>query len=234
MRLDPIFQREMLSHKDGKDYFMFNKAGLRCGTKFFFQAYHNCVDNLWLISTAANTGQGKGSQEPIQWLRGHRRYGEEFFSSFKGEEKIDRSKILYCIRGVDDSETLLASKAKDWFLLRYREELQGVGYVRHEIALPAKRRLELIPKEAITRKSKKQRIDLMLRLSLARAVINGPSSDTSSSSSSSPSTSDAEITPGNQLKSDKAIEKELGTVFSVVKRGRKNYKCQPKQQSPDI
>jgi len=103
--------------------------------------------------------------------------------------------------------------------------------------IPAKRRLELIPKEAITRKSKKQRIDLMLRLSLARAVINRPlSSDRSSSSSSSPSTSDAEINPHNLLTAERVYKSKLESkkISSALKAGLREYKRQSKQQGPDI
>jgi hypothetical protein len=189
MNLDPIFKEKIISKASGKGYFK-EEGGIVYGTKRFYMEYHNCVGNLWLISTAAGTK--KSNKDVIEWLEQHERFGTAFFDNIGGKESINCQGILYTTQ----DGSLLAKAARTWFQVRYGQEITAAGYVLHQIKEPLLRQVDKI--EQCDRK--RRRIKLMAKMATAAQLVEGddPSSSNGSLDQySSPSSSDAEITEKN-------------------------------------
>lgn len=203
MNVDPIFTQAMKKHPESEHYFIKGKDNLLYGTKYFYLVYHNCIDNLWLINTAANTGRGKGNEEALSWLRKHPRFGEAFFGSLGGEGAIDQSTILY----LTPEGNMLAQAARKWFQLTYKQEIAAMSYFKEQVLKPSKARLEKIPHEKDSHQKKRMQLNMMARLSLAKIIMQHSSS--SSQDSSSIPRADAEINEKNLQKMDQAMQKNI-------------------------
>lgn len=229
MNIDPLFAEEVLQHPESKNYFI--KATLDgieqyVGTRYFYMVYHNCIDNLWLISTAANTGQGKGNGDAIDWLKTHPRFSGAFFASMGGEASINRNTLLYTTAvGV-----ILAQAARKWFLETYKEEIAAVGFVRTEISKPAKKQLTKIIEDnkEDNKKLKKEKVKYMVRLALSSIFMQKPESVPSSpSSQSSDDSFSAEINSTNISSVKKIVQNQLD-VNNIINVARESYKKETK------
>ncbi|MGB3946436.1 MAG: hypothetical protein WBM13_00505, partial [Bacteroidia bacterium] len=189
------------AHSHGRDEIV--------GTKYFFQVYHNCIDNLWLISTAANTGLGKLNQNPVDWLGTHPRYGTRFFDDLGGIQAINRDSILFTVEK-PGQKTILAKIAKEWFLNTYKEELAVAGYLR-EMTSTAKRKLGEVIQEPKTSISKRKKIKFMIRAAMAERLLQ----ISSPTGSSSPSSSVAEINEENMQSIRMTVRENFAQPASV-------------------
>ncbi|MBS0359108.1 MAG: hypothetical protein JSS53_07555 [Proteobacteria bacterium] len=213
MNIDPLFCEAMMKHPEAGKYFKKTHSHGRdeiVGTKYFFQVYHNCIDNLWLISTAANTGLGKLNQNPVDWLGTHPRYGARFFDDLGGTQAINRDSILYAVEK-PGQKTILAKIAKEWFLNTYKEELAAAGYLR-EMTSTAKRKLGEVIQEPKTSISKRKKIKFMIRAAMAERLLQ----ISSPTGSSSPSSSFAEINPENMNLIGQLVDKEFANPTSLL------------------
>ncbi len=111
--------------------------------------YHNCIDNLWLISAAENSGMGEGAQDPIFWLDSH-----PTFKMYVHENEIDRSKILYSAKGV-----MLAKSVRAWFLEHHKNQ-PGVAKIINDFD----KKLHFDIKPIVI--SKSSRVDTVVMFSL--------------------------------------------------------------------
>lgn len=177
MNVDPLFAAQMKSHPEANAYFK-EENGIVYGTKYFYLVYHNCIDNLWLISAAANTGAGKGNKDSIAWLKAHPRFGDAFFFSLGGEPSIDKTAILY----ITNQSKMLAQAAREWFLLTYGSEITAAKYVRRHISHPIKASLEELAREEPSRKNRNKAIHIMATMVLAELLLERRQSTTSSDS----------------------------------------------------
>jgi hypothetical protein len=204
MNIDPEFAKEVQKHSESTAFFKKKEDGMFYGTKYFYMLYHNCINNLWLISTSANTGTGKGNQDPIIWLKKHERFGEPFFSAIGGQASINKSTILYLTQGGE----MLAVAARKWFLNTYRNEITAAHYVREEILKPLKGNLQTLAQlpqeesEQAERKKRKKIIKTMAKMVMAKILIAESSSESPTHSDTSPNKSSspegyAEINPEN-------------------------------------
>ena len=89
------------------------------GTELFFKEYFNCMDNLWLITAAKNSGSGKGDKDPIEWIKSNKRYGEKCLNDL-GE--VNKKPILYTVNTKDNGELILCESVKNWFKEKYLYE----------------------------------------------------------------------------------------------------------------
>ncbi len=213
MNIDSLFCEAMMEHQEADKYFKKVHSHGRdeiAGTKYFFQVYHNCIDNLWLISTAANTGLGKLNQNPIDWLESHLRYGARFFNESGGIQAINRDSILYTVEK-PGQKVVLAKVAKEWFLNTYKEELAAAGYLR-EITSTAKGKLGGVIQEPKTSISKRKKIKFMIRAAMAERLLQ----ISSPSGSSSPSSSFAEINQENMNLVGQVIDEEFANPTSLL------------------
>jgi hypothetical protein len=224
MGIDPEFAKEMNKHPESENYFKKKEDGEYVGTKYFYTLYHNCITNLWLISTSANTGAGKGSQDPIVWLKTHKRFGERFFSAIGGEGSINKSTLLYVTR---DGE-MLAQAARKWFLNTYKNEIAGARYIREEILKPIKENLQELAQdpqeesELSARQTRKKIIKTMAKMVIAKILVAESSSESPGHSDTSPNKSSspegyAEINPSN-LESMEAVGKEFVAALKATKK----------------
>jgi hypothetical protein len=237
----------MKDHPANDKYFKECDDGIIYGTKYFYQVYHNCIDNLWLISTAENTGIGKGNQDSLLWLDGHSSFGQLFFKSKEvgGKETINQQSILYTT--VDGR--MLAQVAREWFKKTYANKIYAVGYVRKNVLKITQDRLEKMSQqnelEGDSHKSKKLRMEEMAKLALLKYIMEYKKSSAESSSGSSRRssdasipTSDAEISNKNLSKMEKAIEKlaqsqpmEIKKVISAAKKTYSTKKDEKKDSA---
>jgi len=167
MNIDPLFRAQMIIEEAGRGYFTENKTALTgrsdsvagsaavsasgvdsidtviYGTKKFYLEYHNCISNLWMISTASNTGQGKGSEDALAWLESNPFYGPAFFASIGGKENINKTTIFYTVdviesddgAGAAQSRTkMLAELARDWFLKQHSHEIKAARTMKQNIS----------------------------------------------------------------------------------------------------
>ena len=135
MNLDPIFYQQIMdiNNKKKLGYFIRNKKGITLGTKKFFMDYYNCIGNLWLLSTSANTGSGKGHQDPITWLQTKKIYKDRFLESIGGSLSICKNFILHTTQ----AGAILCEAAKVWFLKDQGERIAGAQFILHHVKLPA-------------------------------------------------------------------------------------------------
>lgn len=184
MNIDPIFAKEILQHPSSNDFFIYDKDDdLYFGTKYFYLLYHNCIDNLWLISTAANTGFGKGNSDPVEWLKMHPRFGDSFMHTIGGENSIQQSQILYETMNGE----ILAHAAKAWFAKAYRHEIVSNQFIRTEVVARSKARLSSVFSEPSSHHRKKLQLSYMANLSLTKCLFMAFSSTENDSQSSHPS-----------------------------------------------
>lgn len=215
MNIDPIFRVKMLHAAERKEYFK-EVTGIIYGTKKFYMEYHNCVENLWLISTAAGTK--KGNICPIEWLRWHGRFGEPFFEAIGGEQSLRKDKILI----TTEQGKLLAESARRWFRRQYREEITTAGYICHQIKEPLLRQVEQTEKQP----SKRRRIKLMAKITTAAHLAEGGSSSEGNGHLdhySSPNSNDAEVTERNLAQMSQIAEKRRAVVKANVDDTARDY-----------
>lgn len=167
MNIDPLLTEKLQMHEagyfrvEGEGYFIKDRGRIY-GTKKFFMDYYNCIDNLWLIVADANTGIGKGMQEPIQWLMQHESYGQEFFDNV-GQGEVCKDTILYTI----GDGVMLCEAAKIWFRKTQAQQISANHFVLHEIERPAK---ELAVK-AVSQSSKRKNIEVVARFVFSGALL---------------------------------------------------------------
>lgn len=217
MNVDPLFAEEVFPIGSQSSYFIRNSLGKISGSKYFFMVYHNCVDNLWLISAAENSGSGKGGQDAIQWLEKHDRFGRGFFESLSG--KIDKTKILYMADG-----KILAAKAKEWFKLQYKDEIFLDSAIKVGIIRPMKHRASLLVGMPSGHEKKKASVALMATLVVSQEVVavpekkKGKKHSRKDSGSETVDSSDAEVGEKNveRMRPYVPIDTLMGVVDSVV------------------
>lgn len=216
MNLDPLFKAKVLHEAGGKGYFKEQETVIY-GTKRFYLEYHNCIDNLWFISTAAGTR--KSNQDPIEWLEEHERFGAEFFNSIGGKESINCLGILYTTH----DGVLLAKAARIWFQTQYAQEITTAGYILHQIKGPL---LSKVKKTNTQPSGKQQRIKLMAEMvTVARLVEERVSTKEGEhfDQSSSPNSSDAEITEKNLAQMSQISVRRMGAIEAEIEGSVTDY-----------
>ena len=165
MNTDPVYGDEVYKRCEEPDgdtaalgYFLRDADGKYYATKKFILFYHNCIDNLWLISRAENVGSAKGISDPIDWLERHPHFGENFFRAIGGKDSIRTDSILY----ITQEGEILAFAAKKWFREHYKEAVQRIGILNVRIKEPEVSRALC---EAGLKLTKSERLDSLLRIS---------------------------------------------------------------------
>lgn len=159
------------SFPDEKDF------GAIFGTKLFFMEYHNCIDNIWLITAAENSGSGKRDIHPIKWLE-ENKYNSP---ALKTLGTISKKCILYTVN--DNSEVLCAA-LKKWFREKYDNIINFKNYQLNKFNKPITVQLEKISFEEIPdnleekeikklkNKKKKKEIVFSIKLITASKIMN--------------------------------------------------------------
>jgi hypothetical protein len=193
--------------------------------------YHNCVENLWLISAAANTGAGKGNQDPILWLKESPYFGEAFLSSIGGESSISSDQILYVTR---DGQ-LLCAAAKAWAQEHHAEEKMTISYLRYKVTRPLLQNFGDIQQSKRARVKEMAALAMMHQLAVPAAAsepqkkrqkqADQPSqvslAGSSSPGSSSIDSSEAEISEKNLERMEVVAEEKAKEQFDPAAEAKK-------------
>jgi hypothetical protein len=216
MNLDPFFRAIVLHEAEGKGYFK-EQEGIIYGTKRFYMEYHNCIDNLWFVSTAVGTR--KINQDPIEWLEQHERFGAAFFDSIGGGKSINYQGILYTTR----DGLILAKATRTWFQIQYGQEIAAAGYILHQIKEPLLRQVEQSTEQHW---SKRRSVRLMAKMVTAAQLVACGSQSNSNNhlgQYSSPSSSDAEITDRNLAQMRLVAEKRRSVVAAKADETARDF-----------
>jgi hypothetical protein len=109
------------------------KDGRIKGTKYFYNACYNSIDNLWLLSHAINIK--KSNLPALEWLRQQDAFGEKFMHYVKNQGQL-HSGIIFDRVGVVEKKfflgidgqpvcaggTTLGKFARDWFKATYPDD----------------------------------------------------------------------------------------------------------------
>lgn len=115
MNIDPSFRAEMEKIGAGKGYFL-DDAGTVEGSYWFYESAHNDMNNLWYLSAADNSGDGKLATDPVAWLASTT-LGAEYLLYLKATgQAVDTSKII-C--EVSPSGTSLKESFTTWARLTH-------------------------------------------------------------------------------------------------------------------
>ncbi len=129
MNLDPVFAAQRMAHPESQNYFFKDSDGQYHGTKYLYQIYFNAIDNLWLLSTSANTtATGKGTQGP-EWLDTHPMFGQRFLDEVG---PLDNSTII----PLTSRGEMLAKVAREWFVKTYCASIEAGSHIKKEVAEP--------------------------------------------------------------------------------------------------
>lgn len=220
MNIDPIFKKKTFESPYNNSYFILvDKEETVVGSKKFYMEYHNCLENLWMITTAENTGQGKGNADPITWLNSHPNFGKEFFDSL-GDKKVQTDTILYR----EPDGMILAEYAKKWFKDHYRNEIAATSFIDFQIKTPMKTQtatLSDLRKKGGSwkRKSIKQQAELgiasLLGQGSSSAFFTADDSDSSIHSSDIES-AEAEITKSTLRRSKRLAKEEQDGLDGIT------------------
>lgn len=151
MNYDPTFAREMKNSIFNDDYFITNSDGSIVGNYWLYMAYHNSIENLWLLLASDNSA-GKGAEDPLVWLSQFE-IGQKYLAYLVDEGKyIDKSDILYRVSddlssiSLKDSFTGWVRESHKTLILVYKSEAELHGEIRGKIASAqtSKKRLRLI------------------------------------------------------------------------------------------
>ncbi len=119
MNCDPTFAREMEDSIFNDNYFLTDCNGVIVGNYWLYMAYHNSIENLWLLLASDNSA-GKGEKDPLTWLSQFE-IGQKYLEHLAEEGKyVDKSDILYRVSNGGMSESL-----KDSFTSWVRESHQN-------------------------------------------------------------------------------------------------------------
>lgn len=149
MNYDPTFAREMKNSIFNDDYFITNSDGSIVGNYWLYMAYHNSIENLWLLLASDNSA-GKGAEDPVVWLSQFE-IGKKYLAHlvYKGKY-IDKSDILYRISGggisvsLKDSFTSWVRESHKDQLLVYQSEARLHQKMRERIFYAGERRESLM------------------------------------------------------------------------------------------
>src|SRR3989338_7298333 len=213
MNIDPILRQAMLDQGKDKGYFIETAAGC-FGSKLFFMEYHNCIGNLWFVSTAY--GGQKSNRDPIEWFAQQERFGDKFFDAVGGRESINKANILY----TSQEGVLLADVARQWFRESYGQEITVAGYVARQIKQPMLARAQKVERRGM----KREGVKLMASMVTAEGLLEGDSDASADSGhNSSLASSDAAITPRNLGRMKEVAAEQLPAVKEKVHDAFQGY-----------
>lgn len=236
MNIDPLFANELFPVGTASPDFLRGTNGSIVGTKYFFMRYHNCIDNVWLISAAENSGSGKGNQDALQWLEKHERFGPAFLDSITPH--LDKTTILYTVNG-----EMLAAVARKWFQTQYKAEIFLDAAIKARITRPMKAAMSAVAFDSARSPHEKKvgSLTVLATLALSEALVSAGAAASAKNkkharaddpASDSVDTSDADITEKN-LSSAKALiatEKVDSLLEDVVDEYRRTHSSVSKKR----
>ena len=140
MNYDPKFADEMKNSIFNDGYFITDSSGTIVGNYWLYMAYHNSIENLWLLLASDNSGAGKGAVDPIVWLN-QLEIGKQYLQHLEEEGKyVDKSDILYRVStggmsmSLKDSFTSWVRESRRDHILVYQGEAKLHQKMREKIS----------------------------------------------------------------------------------------------------
>jgi hypothetical protein len=123
MNYDPEFAREMKNSIFNDNYFIIDNSGVIVGNYWLYMAYHNSIENLWLLLASDNGAAEKGAKDPLVWLK-QLELGKKYEQHLKEAGKhVDKSGILYRVSTGGEVSMSLKDSFTSWVRESHQDQI---------------------------------------------------------------------------------------------------------------